>query len=337
MNKKFISVILAAILAVSCAAVSAGAVEVEQEASKSGTIKFDGGDGWDNKTVCFYIWDDTTKEWATKDGWVSEDTWGSAKKIGGTKVEGEDTVYESYEFDLDGRDDHALFIIFHCRETSNQTMNCIINDSVFGKTAHRNGQMYENPVDSEKNAEGVEFDGASGVGIEKIITSSGKIQGDIIAPGKTPDGIVAKFVLDYLGKKEKISGEDIVTESSVADAISSFGTTNDAVWAKYKEFSGDEKYNEAEAKKFIKPTEETTSSETSSTDGTSSTSSTTSSKASTTGGTTTTTGGTGAATTTAAGDTGTANTGDSRGVAAFAGVLLAAAGTIIATRKKIED
>ena len=125
------------------------------------------------------------------------------------------------------------------------------NSSIIGKTAHRNGQMYENPVDSEKRTEGVDFDGASGVGIEKVITSSGKIQGDIIAPGKTPEGIVARFVLDYLGKKEKLSGEWIVTRKSVANAIASFGTTKEAVWDKYQTFNRDEKYNEEVAKDVI--------------------------------------------------------------------------------------
>ena len=65
MNKKFISVIMAAILAVSASAVCASAAEVDAEPSKaSGTFFFDPGDWGTDGTVLFYVWDETTKEYA---------------------------------------------------------------------------------------------------------------------------------------------------------------------------------------------------------------------------------------------------------------------------------
>ena len=254
--KRFISIILSAALLIPIISIAASAYESsysgeESDKTLKGTIKFDGGDGWDNKTVLFYIWDSTTKERATKDGWVYEDCWGSAKKIGGTLVDGETTVYESYEFDLSGREDHDVFVIFHNRDTGEQTMNCLINETVFGKTARRSGIMYENPVDSEKSAEGVEFNGGTGIGIEKLITSSGKIQGDIIPHEKTPEEIVAKFILNYLYKSDKITGERIVTRKSVAKAIASFGTTQEDVWAEYQTYSDDFAYDEEGAEEVI--------------------------------------------------------------------------------------
>ena len=251
MKRKYLSIVLAALIVASSLPIGTAAASIEEEPSSAekGTFFFDGGEGWEDKNVCFYVWDDTTHEHAQKDGWAESDNWGASKKIGGTKLGG--SLYESYEIDLTGREDHAIFAIFHCRDTGAQTMNCIINSSVFGTTATRTGVMYENPVDSEKLAEGVKFDGGTGVGIEKLVTSSGKIQGDVIAPGKTPDGIVAQFVLDCFGEVEKVSGKPIVTNESVADAIAAFGTTKDAVWAKYQTFSGNEKYNAAAAEDLI--------------------------------------------------------------------------------------
>lgn len=338
MNKKFISVIMAAILAVSATAVSASAAEAETEPSKaSGTFFFDPGDWGTDATVCFYVWDATTSEFATKNGWTSDNTWGSAKKLGGTVKDGK---YESFEIDLSGKENDKVYVIFHNKDTGGQTFDCVINDSAFGCTASRTGEMLENPEDSKKQAEAVAFDGGSGLGPAKLITSTGKVQGSIILPDTDRPDTVAKYVLKYLGQTDPENGTVLVTEQSVADAIAGFETTADEVWEKYKTHSGEENYNEEEAKKLIKPTEEKKDNDNSKTDGANSTSSnsssTTSSKSSTTTTTTTTgTATTGTGTTTA--DGGAAATGDTRGVVAFAGVLVAAAGTILATRKKIED
>lgn len=350
MNKKFISVIMAAILAVSTAAVSASAAEVEEEPSKNaGTIKFDASK-WNAEYVNFYIWDETTDpdQFCSIDGWTDVNKWGSKKKLGGTKVEGEDNIFESFEIDFSGREDHDIFVIF---QSDVQSFNTVLNESCIGHTAHLTGNILENPVDSEKTAEEAEFD--NGVGSQLVITSSGKLQGTTVTPSTDRPGKVAEFVLTYLGQKEKLTQEDIVTEQSVADAINAFGTTADEVWDSYLKLNGREGYNEAEAKKFIKPTSasddtSSTSDDTSSTSSdTSSTSSSTSSTSSTTSTSTTTktaSKSTTAATTTAAATTGAATTdgaatatGDTTGTVAFASILLASAGVIALTRKKVQD
>lgn len=260
MNKRIISVITAGVLMVSSmAAIPSEAIEVEQETSKtSGTFFFDATDWGTPEYINFFIWDDTTGEYATKNkGWITDSTWGSVKKLSGTPVEDKPGIYESYEFDLSGREDHAVYVNFHNRDTDAQTFQCLINESVFGCTAKRNGVTYERPVDSDTSYECVDWDGGSGLGTPKTITSSGKVQGEVIAPGTDTADTVAKFVLNYLGKKDTVSGDDIVTQESVSNAISAFGTDSDSVWEKYLTHSGEENYNESEAKKVIRQTDET--------------------------------------------------------------------------------
>jgi len=351
MNKKFISVIMAAILAVSASAYCADAAEVDAEASKeSGTFFFDSGD-WNSSNICFYIWDATSGEYAEADGWSPDAHWASKKRLGGKAVEGKEGVFESNPIDFSGREDHDICVIFHDTDTNAQTFDCRINASVFGCTAKRNGNKLENPVDSDKTGDEVEFDGGSDVGSALTITSTGHIVGSVAG---NVDGTkkVSDFIYKYYGTQDKNTGADVVTKDSVNDAISRFGTNKDAVWAKYQENStkddAGEFYKPDDVKKLLEIDDGTTSSETSSTSSdtsstTSSTSSTTSSSGSTgsTAKSTTTTTTGAAATTTAAstegGSTDAAATGDTRGVVAFAAVLVAAAGTIVATRKKIED
>lgn len=357
MNKKFISLIMAALLAVSAAAVSASAVETDEKTAGAEvsaeaaadedkkTFFFDSGD-WNSSAINFYIWDGKTGEYATgNNGWVTDNTWGSKKKLGGTVVEGKPGVFESYEVDFSGKENDPIYVIFHDPNSNAQTFDALINASVYGHTASRNGVIYENAVDSDKTAEGVSFDGGDGLGIAKVITSTGKIQGDIIHPSVDPAEAVAVYVLKYQNDTKAN-----VTKESVQGAIAEFGTDADTVWARYTAHKGDANYpdysdeNEAKAKDLIAPSSSTDTSSTSS-DNSSSTSSTSSTGTSSTKKTTTVAGSTTTGTTTATtsgsttttGSADTASTGDTRGVVAFAGVLVAAAGTIVATRKKIED
>lgn len=351
MNKKFISVIMAAILAVSAAAVSAGAAEVETEKSgdTTGKIRFNMGDWNHDDYICFYIWaknGDETRH-LSKEGWEPDDNWGR-KKLYGTPVEGEDGIVESYDIEFwDGWD---YYVIFHDVTTGAQTYDCVFNANAIGQTAYMTGNTIENPVDSEKTCIEADFDGVDGCGAYLQITSTGNIVGHAKASQDDGKKIVANYVFEKMGTLDK-SGVECCTEEKVANAISTFNTTADDVWAEFQTMDGHEAKDE-DAKKLIKPT--SGSNDTSSSDGTSSAgntstnsgSSTTSSNTSTasnsnsTGNkTNTTTGGTTNTSTAASatGDTTATETGDARGVAAFATVLFGAVAAIFATRKKIED
>jgi len=363
MNKKFISVIMAAILTVSVAAVSAGAAEVETEKSggATGTFKFDMGN-WDHdhsSQISFYIWaknaDGTDTKYGSTNGWVDSNNWGS-KKTYGTPVEGEDGIVESYEIEfLDGYD---TFCIVYDPQSGIQTFDSILTENAIGDTCRCLDEMIENPEDSAKQAFVLGFDNAGDCGPKLVITSTGNIVGNVKASNENGAATVANYVyksIDDEGTKSANdkSGAEKINEQKLADAVNAFGTSADDVWAQYESFKGREGYElydakEAFAKKLINPTsaqnESSSEAGTSSTNSTTSTTSTTSksststtSKSSTsTTSKSTTTGGT-TASTAAATDGGATETGDARGVAAFATVLVGAAAAVFATRKKIED
>jgi len=352
MNKKFISVIMAATLALSSAAICASAAEVDIQPSKeTGKIKFDKG-SWDKEhSIAFYIW--ATKEGEHDMFWVAGQ-WQEEAKWASKKIVADDCEDPKYcEMEVDIMDGWNTFIIFNDLETSAQTFDCVLTPSAFGDTAHMSDELLENPEDSDKTCIGVYFDNAGDCGSHKVITSTGHVVGTALAPNDNPTWIVANALYKLLGKMDK-NGEECCTQEKVDTWVDSFGTNKADVWAKFQEFKGQdgrEQYDEKEAdvKKLlgIEDETDTTSSETNS-DGTSSTESNNSSSSSstsstsngggttsktTTNSTTTTT----STTTSTVGNTDTAATGDVTGTAAFAGVLLAAAATIVVTRKKVEE
>lgn len=357
MNKKFISVVLAALMLTSTAAISASAAEVEAEKSgASGTIKFNMGDWNPNDKVSFYIWakdpNGAKTLYGSKNGWVEDNNWGS-KQTNGTKVEGEEGVVESYEINFDEVAGRDIFVIFYDQATGIQTYNCILSEAAIGQTAVMTGETIENPEDSEKVCIAAVFEGVDGSGPQKVITSTGNVVGTIIAPNENGANSVANYVYKFLGKKDK-SGVECVTDEKVANAISEFGTTADDVWAEFQSFKGKEGYEEydakeADAKKFIKPTsgEEEKKDEEKKDDNSSNNSSNTSSNSSSKSSTTTTTGTasktstttavSGGSTSSAADAGAAAETGDTTGTATFAVILVAAAAAMILTRKKVQD
>ncbi len=353
MGKKFISILLSLVTAVSVFAFTAAAEEVTEEpagaevtverSGSTGTFKFDSGD-WNSNNICFYIWDTTDPAqtmYATKNGWVPDNPWGS-KKLRGTKVEGEEGVFESYEVDLP--EGHDIYVIFHDPDTNAQTYDCVINSSAFGDTAYMTGNSLENPVDSEKTAIEAVFQNTSECGPAKVITSSGNIVGDVIAPSTDCPLTVAKFMYNYWGQQEKLSGADIVTEETVNNAIAAFGTTADEVWASFQSLEGQAGYEnystiEADVKKMLKISDGTSTD--SDDDSDDDNASNTSSKSGTTTTTTTSKSTTTTTKTTskaaAAGDTTATATGDTTGTVAFAVILLVAAAAIVVTRKKVQE
>ena len=246
MRKKIISVILAAVMAVSALALAASAAEIDtaEASGTTGTIKFE--DPWDSGSIYFHIWDasnpDENTKFATKNGWASN-AWGS-KKIKGTKVDGEENVWQSFEFEIP--EGHDVFVIF-ANENGMQTYDCIINANCFGDKAYTTGETVENPVDSEKTAIVAEFENNADCGPYRQITSTGHVVGNCSAPSDDAAKIVADYIWNLNGQKDK-TGEDCVTTDKVQNALTQFGTDADSVWTKYQELhSGDEGYADKEA------------------------------------------------------------------------------------------
>lgn len=363
MNKKFISAALAGVMMLSTAAIAASADEVTAEpagataeivmSGDSGKIRFDMGD-WnhDDRILCYM--------WATKEGepdlgctggvWEGAPNWGT-KKNKMTPVEGEDGIVESFEFEMPD-DSWNVFVIFHDSTTGAQTFDNPLTAECFGDTAVRTGEMLENPVDSEKKGERIEFQN-TGLTAALTLTSSGQVQGSYVFPNTNRPAKVAKWILNYQGTTEKLSGAPVVTKDTVANAVSAFETTNEEVFAEYQKLENvqdsgwtAEKQEEAKTLLDIKDEEkkddekkddekkDDTKSNTSSNGSTASTTSTASKAGTTT--TTKTTTSTAAATGTASTEAAAA-TGDTTGTAAFAVVLVAAAAAMILARKKVEE
>lgn len=265
MKKKIISLFLSAVLMMSSVTVmTSSAAESENEPpSKSvGTFFFDMGDWADNllpnqnnPPICFYIWDSSTREYASREGWSTKNYWLSEKLLGNA-VEGKKNLVESYELDLTGRENHEIYVTLIHRFNITETYDFYINSSVFGHTAHLTGEFLENPSDFKRNSEKIAFDGGENIGSPITITSKGEVQGDILVPGKTKAGLVAYYILKYLfynHEDSENSIEQLATADTVANVIAALDTTPDEVWEKYKEYSEEDRYNEAEAKKVILP------------------------------------------------------------------------------------
>ncbi len=270
MNKNLISIIMAGLLTVSSAALSAAAADVETESStgSKGTFFFDTGD-WNSTRLLFFIWDATTStnKYATKDGWTDQNPWGSRKRLSGTlreELSGKDdntgNVFESYEVELEPN--HEYYVIFYDPDHG-QTYDCCLSDEAFGDTAYLTGFTLQSPSDSNLEPLEAEFRN-SGLGQRLRLTSYGTIVGKTLPQGINKAREVSSFVLKYLGKKN-INSEDVVTTDILDEAYASFGVTADEVWEDYKKLPTDKEYaqtfesykdnyNEAEAKKLIRPT-----------------------------------------------------------------------------------
>ena len=242
MNKKLLSITLAMLLAAAPLSVAAAADEADTAEAQgvTGTIKFDMGDWNHDDKVCFFIWDTTTNQYATKNGWQDGNTWAS-KKILGTPVEGEDGIVESYELTL--YEGHDTFVIYHDQTTNDQTFNCVLTPAAIGQTAHMADEKIENPVDSEKQDTAAVFDGVEGCGPQLTITSTGNVVGQYSAPNANGAATVAQYIFDRVGTVDK-SGVECCTEEKVATAIEKFGTTADDVWAEFQKLADKEGYAE---------------------------------------------------------------------------------------------
>ncbi len=247
MNKKLLSITLAMLLAAAPLSVVAAADEPEvvsaNEKSVTGTIKFDMGDWNHDDKVCFFIWDTTTNQYATKNGWQDGNTWAS-KKILGKTVDGEDGIVESYELTL--YEGHDTFVIFHDQTTNEQTFNCVLTPAAIGHTAHMAKEKIENPVDSEKQDTAAVFDGVEGCGPQLTITSTGNVVGQYSAPNANGAATVAQYIFDRVGTVDK-SGVECCTPEKVATAIEKFKTTPEEVKAEFQKFADKEGFAEKAA------------------------------------------------------------------------------------------
>ncbi len=198
-KKKILSVVLAAAMVASMAAVSA----ISTSAAENRTIYFDskglGGTAAATRGVYYcYAWGSEGGELYAWDN----------KKLR-MKDEGNDLYsFEVPKQNSKGEDVNADLIIFHANNGP-QTYDTTFDANCFGDTAYVTETLLENPVDSEKTAYGCAWKNNPSQGAHIAITSTGKVQGVGILSTETPQSIVDNFVANYQkGMEEHKTGYD---------------------------------------------------------------------------------------------------------------------------------
>ncbi len=166
-KKKILSVVLAAAMVASMAAVSA----ISTSAAENRTIYFDskglGGTAAATRGI-YYCY-----AWGSEDGELY--AWDN-KKLRMTN-EGNDLYsFEVPKQNSKGDDVNSDLIIFHANNGP-QTYDTTFNEHCFGDTAYVTDTLLENPVDSAKTAYGCAWKNTPSQGAHIAITSTGKVQG----------------------------------------------------------------------------------------------------------------------------------------------------------------
>jgi len=196
MLKKWISVLLVVLIAVSAIAItsiSPSAATYNGVELESNKLYFDtDGSGWaptgsGTDKISFYVYSIKTGE--------EQIAWGG-KKLRGNLVEGSDTLWEYDPADkgmtLNSGEQYA--IIFTC--DAGQTYDLIFDTTCLGHVAKCDGTLYENPVDSLKKtlaAYWIDLD-AHIYGPRLQITSIGNVVGTCIEAGKTSIDVFTEFI-----------------------------------------------------------------------------------------------------------------------------------------------
>ncbi len=352
MFKKIMSLMLAVVMLMSVAVIAASAAQVEiadnsadaiaevaadgaadtgadagAETGAGNVFKFDAASaGWNNfKKVFCHIWvynGDSFYAW-------------QAKKEACT-----DNGDGTWTYDLDAKGvalaDGELYGIIFSNENGMQTYNLLAGTPCIGDTAYCDGTTYENPEDSSKTAQAAFWKGQDPTvyGPEKCVTSIGNIVGTCVPSVTSPQAMFEDFLANKLTNAQTYSGKDDQTllddtakaldlkQENVSEAIKVTGVTVN--WSADK--STLEKGKNEEATKT--PTGEDKGGDTENKG-----SDDKGSNENANGGSTTTTGGSGGSTKTGSGST--TKTGQETTVLfIMLGVMIAAAGVIVISRKR---
>lgn len=231
MFKKIASLLVAATMMVSAAAITASAAETDEvapvaagdtssevgadgssevgadsssEVGASNTYNFDVKSvGWNNvKTIYCHIYSadgsGTWTAWQTKAEKCTYDT---------------STGIASYDIqtgikkapDLANIDSSNKWLIIFSSDTSMETYPALLNSNCLGDVLYAPdpSKMYENNLDSEKKSVAVQWK-KSGLGASKCITSTGKIQGESFADGASNVTLMSEYYIAYYADAAKL-------------------------------------------------------------------------------------------------------------------------------------
>lgn len=230
MFKKMASLVLAATMMVSAAAITASAAETDQDAaaandqssavaadqssavgadalssvSAGDSFKFDvNSAGWSTAKIiyCHIYRVDGTGTWPAWQAKAEKCTFDTSTKIATYNIE----TGKKKGFDMSIPATNSCAIIFSS-DTGMETYPIIVNSSCFGDTVYApdKTRMYENNLDSEKKSVAVQWKNHN-LSAAKTITSTGKIQGDSFAEGTNDVTIMADFMITYYAQPKQLA------------------------------------------------------------------------------------------------------------------------------------
>ena len=198
-KKKVLSVVLAASMIASIAAVSA--VSASADDNVRGTLFFDSTgalEGAQRNTYYCYTWGSeggAIYEWQTKETKM-------------TKVEDNRYSFDVPKTNAAGDPVNADLVIFSGLGKG-QTYDTTFSDACFGDTAYVLDEVLENPVDSAQTALACAWRNNPQEGAHIAITSTGRVQGVGILSTETPESIADNFIQQYSdGMAEGKTGYD---------------------------------------------------------------------------------------------------------------------------------
>lgn len=238
--KKFLAVLLAAIL-VALGVVVAGAAEGTAEEAPH-EFNFDAKSaGWeDAEYISFHIWGDDE---------IFFD-WGSRRQKG--KDDDGDGIW-TYDLDSQGivLDPDKNYYVICYSSTGDQTYNLIAGVECFGDTVYLDGTQTENPVDSSKKTYTAYWKNQDPAvyGPQLAITSIGNVVGTCLPKGQTGYSLMVAFFKNYytnaLGCLEKNGYKD---SQEMVDTIGTkLGLTKDGVEAAIKESEVDVEWDKSKS------------------------------------------------------------------------------------------
>ena len=228
MFKRIMSVMLAVVMLMSVAMVAASAAQVEiadnsadavadvaagdaadtgaegdtAETGSAHTFTFDvNSAGWNNyKKIHCYIWEYGTENKLTN--WQEK------------KNQCKDNGDGTWTFDLDAKGlsiaDGVLYCVIFSADTGMQTYDLLLDTTCFGDTAYCNGDIYENPADSNKTSQAAVWKGQDPtvLGPVKCITSIGNVVGTCLPRTVSAQSMFETFLKETLINAREYSGKD---------------------------------------------------------------------------------------------------------------------------------
>jgi hypothetical protein len=262
-----------------------------------------------NKKYYAHIWDGT-------EGGKGLYGWQNKNEIMTISEDGNTATYSIPE-------DGNWNLIIISGDSGIQTYDTVFDAGCMGDTCEVTAEVYQNPVDSKKSANGLKWQNNPQCGPHKVVSSVGDVIGSAYLPGENDQNLYDNFVKKYNpqnGIDGIVDGETYMDWDADGKAVT--GMSWDEVKKKVADTLGVSVESSSDASSSDASSSDASSSDASSSNSSSSTTTTSSSSTTTTSSSSSST------------STGTTTTGDSTPIFALVATLTAALGVAFCARKK---